>query len=101
MTTIREAFETMAWGPAPESAAAAQAWLDKHGRAFGHFINGAWCAPAGGARLATVNPANGVEIAQVARGSTQDVDAAVAAARGPSSMYASRSSVASSATTVR
>jgi aldehyde dehydrogenase (NAD+) len=81
MTTIREAFETMAWGPAPESAAAAQAWLDKHGRVLGHFINGAWCAPADGARLATVNPANGVEIAQVAQGSARDVDAAVAAAR--------------------
>jgi len=81
MTTIREAFETMAWGPAPESAAAAQAWLDKHSSVLGHFINGAWCAPADGARLATVNPANGVEIAQVAQGSAQDVDAAVAAAR--------------------
>jgi aldehyde dehydrogenase (NAD+) len=87
MTTIREAFDTMAWGPAPESAAAAQAWLDKHGRVLGHFINGAWCAPAGGARLATVNPANGVEIAQVARGSTQDVDAAVAAARAAQPLW--------------
>ena len=87
MTTIREAFDTMAWGPAPESAAAAQAWLDRHGRMLGHFINGAWCAPAGGARLATVNPANGVEIAQVARGSAQDVDAAVAAARAAQPLW--------------
>ncbi|MEK7668580.1 MAG: aldehyde dehydrogenase family protein, partial [Gemmatimonadota bacterium] len=81
MTTIREAFETMAWGPSPESAATAQAWLDRHGKDFGHFINGAWCAPADGARIATVNPANGVEIAQVAQGSAEDVDAAVTAAR--------------------
>jgi aldehyde dehydrogenase (NAD+) len=81
MTTIREAFETMAWGPAPESAAAAQAWLDRHTRVFGHFIGGTWAPPADGAHLASVNPANGVEIARVAQGSATDVAAAVAAAR--------------------
>ena len=45
MTTVRESFESMAWGPAPESAATAEAWLEQHGKAFGHYIGGAWVAP--------------------------------------------------------
>jgi aldehyde dehydrogenase (NAD+) len=81
MTTIREAFDTMAWGLAPESAAVAQAWLDKHAREFGHYINGAWLAPGEGQRFATTNPASGAELATVAQGSRADVDAAVRAAR--------------------
>jgi len=81
MTSIREAFDTMAWGLAPESPANAEAWLEKHGRAFGHFINGAWVKSAGGERLATINPATGNELATVAQGSKADVAAAVAAAR--------------------
>jgi aldehyde dehydrogenase (NAD+) len=81
MTTVREAFESMQWGPAPESPAQAEAWLEQHGRTFGHFINGAWVEPGGGERFATRNPANGKELAQVAQGSQADVDAAVAAAR--------------------
>jgi len=81
MTSIREAFDTMAWGPAPESPANAEAWLERHGRSFGHFINGAWIEPAAGERFATSNPANGKELAKVAQGGKADVDAAVAAAR--------------------
>jgi aldehyde dehydrogenase (NAD+) len=81
MTSIRDAFDTMAWGPAPESAATAEAWLDQHGRAFGHFIDGGWVAPSPVERFATINPATGKELAQVAQGSKADVDAAVAAAR--------------------
>jgi aldehyde dehydrogenase (NAD+) len=81
MTSIREAFDTMAWGPAPESPATAEAWLSQHGRAFGHFINGAWVKPAGGGRFATSNPATGQELATVAQASKAEVDAAVAAAR--------------------
>jgi aldehyde dehydrogenase (NAD+) len=81
MTSIREAFDTMAWGPAPESAATAEAWLERHGRAFGHFIDGAWVEPSPPERFATINPATGQELAKVAQGSRADVDAAVAAAR--------------------
>ncbi|HEY9385132.1 MAG TPA: hypothetical protein VIP80_16595, partial [Gemmatimonadales bacterium] len=75
MTSIREAFDTMAWGPAPESPATAEAWLSQHQRAFGHFINGAWVEPGGGERFATSNPATGQELAKVAQGSQPDVDA--------------------------
>ena len=73
-----EIFETMDYGPAPESAAEALAWIAAHGPSFGHFINGAFTAP--GATFATRNPATGRELAQITQGTPEDVDAAVAAA---------------------
>ncbi|HSE51899.1 MAG TPA: aldehyde dehydrogenase family protein, partial [Gemmatimonadales bacterium] len=81
MTTIREAFESMAWGVAPESAATAQAWLDKHGKRFGHYVGGDWVLGDGDQGFATINPATGAELARVGQASTEDVDRAVAAAR--------------------
>jgi aldehyde dehydrogenase (NAD+) len=78
---IKDILETMEYGPAPESADVAMSWLDARGRAFDHFIDGAFVAPADGARFAVVNPANESLLAHVAQGSAADVDAAVAAAR--------------------
>ena len=81
MASIPEIFETMAYGPAPEAVAPAQAWLEEHGRRFGHFIGGRWTA-AGAEGFDTLNPA---QRQARSRGSPQataaDVDAAVAAAR--------------------
>ena len=81
MATIAEIFETLAYGPAPESAAIATQWLEAHGRRFGHFIGGAWRPSADGATFATIDPSTGQELAQIAQGGPDDVDAAVAAAR--------------------
>jgi aldehyde dehydrogenase (NAD+) len=75
--SVAEIFETMEWGPAPESAAPAQAWLDAHGRRFGCFVGGRFEPP--GDTFETRNPATGEPLAEVTRGS---VDEAVAAARG-------------------
>ncbi|MBM4186610.1 MAG: aldehyde dehydrogenase family protein [Gemmatimonadetes bacterium] len=69
----------MSWGPAPESAALAHAWLDRHRRRFGHLIGGAMTDPEGPG-LETVNPATGAALARVAQGTAADVDRAVAAA---------------------
>ncbi len=79
MTDVKKAFESLAWGPAPESALLAREWLDHHGRRFGHYIGGAWTVP--GETFTTVEPATGGELAAVAQGSDDDVAAAVAAAR--------------------
>ena len=79
MTTIREAFETMDYGPAPESPQPALDWLDGHRRALGHFVGGAW--RPGAEWFETRNPATTALLARVAQGSAADVDAAVAAAR--------------------
>ncbi|WP_424969835.1 aldehyde dehydrogenase family protein [Dinoroseobacter sp. S76] len=77
--TIKEIFETMEYGPAPEDDGPAKAWLDAHDRVFGCFIGGAFLAA--GKTFATANPARAQELAQVTQASVADVDAAVAAAR--------------------
>ena len=77
--TVRDIFDSMAYGPAPESSAEALAWLAKHKGRFGHWIDGAFTAP--GETFETRNPATGKVLAEVTQGSAADLDAAVAAAR--------------------
>src|SRR5881394_329690 len=81
MATVAKLFETMEYGPAPESEAPALEWIRQHddGR-FGHFSNGRWAQPSEGQFFETINPATTVVLARVAQGSKADVDAAVAAA---------------------
>ena len=80
--SIVEKFMTMEYGPAPEDPREALAWLDRHSRRFGHFINGTWQAPAAGTYFDTADPSTGEKLATVAQGSAADVDSAVKAARG-------------------
>ena len=82
--SIAEKFATMEYGPAPEDPKEAVAWLERHGRQFGHFIGGEWRQPATGEFFETADPSNGERLASVAQGSAADVDAAVAAARSAS-----------------
>jgi aldehyde dehydrogenase (NAD+) len=79
--SIAEKFVTMEYGPAPEDPKEAQSWLERHGHRFGHFMNGAWQAPASGEYFETLDPSNGEKLASIAQGSSADVDAAVRAAR--------------------
>ena len=79
--SIAEKFVTMEYGPAPEDPKEAQAWLERHGHRFGHFINGGWQAPAAGEHFDTLDPSNGEKLAVVAQGSAADIDHAVRAAR--------------------
>ena len=79
--SVAAIFESMEYGPAPESDAHARAWLDDHGRAFGLFIGGEWIEAASGEGFETVNPATGEVLARIAQAGAADVDAAVAAAR--------------------
>ncbi len=79
MNKIAEIFTSLDYGPAPESADVALAWLAAHDNKFGHFINGAWTNP--GKTFASENPANGKKLADVTDGTAADVDAAVKAAR--------------------
>ncbi|MBV8354785.1 MAG: aldehyde dehydrogenase family protein [Candidatus Eremiobacteraeota bacterium] len=48
---------------------------------YGHFIGGAWVPSSDGATFETVNPATEEHLADVAAGTPEDVDRAVAAAR--------------------
>ncbi|MGA8617959.1 MAG: aldehyde dehydrogenase family protein [Candidatus Sulfotelmatobacter sp.] len=79
--SIAEKFVTMEYGPAPEDPKEAQAWLERHGHRFGHFIAGSWQAPAEGKYFDTLDPSNGEKLASVAQGSAADIEAAVRAAR--------------------
>src|ERR1700730_19424126 len=79
--SIAERFVAMEYGPAPEDPKEALAWLDHHGRRFGHFINGAWLQPTAAEYFDTSDPSTGEKLASVAQGSAADVDAAVKAAR--------------------
>ncbi len=79
--TVREIFDTMSYGPAPEGDAVVRAWLAGHGSTFGHYIGGAFTTPAAGDTFDVQDPSTGTHLARVAQGSTHDVEAAVAAAR--------------------
>ncbi len=82
MTSVAEIFETMAYGPAPESDKAARQWLAEHEGTFGQYIDGRWTPPSPDALFDVHDPATGKLLARVTQGSAADVDAAVRAARG-------------------
>ncbi len=77
--TVKEIFDSMEYGPAPESAAEALAWLVDQGDRFGHFIDGVFTDPGDG--FESRNPATGEVLATLSQANRADVDAAVAAAR--------------------
>ena len=85
--SIAEKFVTMEYGPAPEDPKEALTWLDRHGRQFGHFINGTWAKPAAGEYFETTDPSTGEKLAMVAQGSRADIDSAVKAARDASPQW--------------
>ncbi|KAA9133250.1 aldehyde dehydrogenase family protein [Marinihelvus fidelis] len=86
--SVKDIFETMDYGHAPESTAEAEAWLAARDSRLEHFINGEWRAPATGEYFKTRSPARAVDLADVADGDAADVDAAVAAARAAQPAWA-------------
>jgi aldehyde dehydrogenase (NAD+) len=81
MTTVSEIFETMAYGPAPESDKQAREWIAQHGGEFGVFVDGRWARAESGELFDVINPATAAPLARVTQAGPADVDAAVAAAR--------------------
>ena len=77
--TVKEIFETMDYGPAPESSAEALAWLADRGGIAGHYVDGKWGPQRDD--FASSNPATGARLAGVTKGTKAEVDQAVAAAR--------------------
>ena len=80
MTRVAEIFQTMEYGPAPESAEAVRAWLARHEDGFGLFVGGDWVKATGGT-LSALEPATGNPLARVGVATPKDVDRAVASAR--------------------
>ncbi len=85
--SIAEIFETMEYGPAPESAGPAQAWLDAHDRRFGIFIDGRWTEPDEEHLFESANPANGRPLARITQATAAEVDGAVTAARSAFALW--------------
>jgi aldehyde dehydrogenase (NAD+) len=81
MTTVSEVFQTLDWGPAPESDKPAREWLASHDSTFGHYIGGRWTEPVESALFGVIDPSSGRNVARVSQGSAEEVDAAVLAAR--------------------
>ncbi|SFR58790.1 aldehyde dehydrogenase family protein [Litoreibacter janthinus] len=77
--TVKNILETMDYGPAPESAAEALAWLDSKSRQFGHYIDGKFTAPT--QDFTSKNPATGEVLARLSQARQDDIDTAVIAAR--------------------
>jgi aldehyde dehydrogenase (NAD+) len=79
--TVAELFETMAYGPAPESDKPALEWVARHGGEFGLFVGGRWTKGQTDERFDVINPATTARLARVTQAGAADVAAAVAAAR--------------------
>lgn len=90
MPRVADLFQTMDYGPAPESDAEARAWLARHGGRFGHFVNGAFTK--GGTTFEVYDPSTTQPLAKVTQGSARDVDTAVAAARKAYAKWSKRPS---------
>ncbi len=84
--TVPEIFETMDYGPAPESAAEALAWLVDRGDRFGHFIDGAMTEPR--SDFSSRNPATSEVLAHLSQATSDEVDTAVSAARAAQPKWA-------------
>ncbi len=89
MRPLNEILATMDYGPSPETTREAQAWLDRHQRRFGLFIDNQWSEPA--ALFASRNPVDGEPVAEITQASVDDVDRAVAAARAAQPAWAALS----------
>ena len=77
--SVKDIFDTMDYGTAPEGASEAFAWITSRGAHFGHFIDGSFTEP--GAGFDSRNPATGETLASLTTATQADVDSAVAAAR--------------------
>lgn len=79
--TIKEIYQNMEYGPAPESNKESEAFLDAHKRKFQLFINGKWTKPNSGEYFESISPSTTAKLAMVAEANQKDVDDAVKAAK--------------------
>lgn len=79
--SVRALYDSMSYGPAPEADGSVREWIRTAATdgAFGHYIGGRWVKAT--EQFEVQEPATGKPLAQVAQGSGDDVNAAVAAAR--------------------
>ncbi len=78
--SIASIFETMEYGPAPESKEMAEQWLNERKPNLKQFINGKWVAPKSKKYMVSHNPSNMKKLASIPLSGKADVDSAVKAA---------------------
>ncbi len=86
--TVAEIFQSMAYGPAPESDAEARRWIASRGGEGAHHIGGARYRAPDAELFDVFEPATGERLARVPQGTADDVDRAVAAARAAQPAWA-------------
>lgn len=78
---INEILENMEYGPAPESRAFADKWLDKHKRRLKMYVDGEWKTSSENKWFKSISPADEGELCEIAEATKVDVDVAVKAAK--------------------
>ncbi|MEY4092760.1 MAG: hypothetical protein RLZZ496_1942, partial [Pseudomonadota bacterium] len=86
--SVAHYFKTMDYGTAPEADSEARAWLKRHAKGFGHFIDGRFVASSSKKSFETREPATGKPLALIAQGTKADIAAAVKAARAAQPKWA-------------
>jgi aldehyde dehydrogenase (NAD+) len=81
MNSVREIFETMDYGPAPESADVAIDWLEAHRSTFHPLINGAFPRFIDESYFNSIDPRDGRTLARIVECREIEVNAAVEAAK--------------------
>ncbi|MCB1337724.1 MAG: aldehyde dehydrogenase family protein [Maritimibacter sp.] len=84
--SIKDIYDTMDWGTAPESASVALDWIESRGGIAGNYVNGQW-GPLR-ADIDIFNPATGERLAGLTKSTAGEVNAAVAAARAAQPKWA-------------
>jgi aldehyde dehydrogenase (NAD+) len=80
MSTVRDIFDSMEYGPAPEAPDLTLRWLKKHQQRFHPFIDGNFLDVPDAQMFESINPCNGEPIATLTQCGQAEVDAAVKAA---------------------
>ena len=62
---IKEIYDNMVYGPAPETAAPAVEFLENHKRSFDLFIGGEWVKPNSKKYIDSTNPSNKEFLAKI------------------------------------
>lgn len=78
---VASIFESMEYGPAPESKEQAEKWLKEHGPQFKQYINGKWVTPKTGKYIISRNPCSQQKLASIPHSGKADVSVAVSAAK--------------------
>jgi aldehyde dehydrogenase (NAD+) len=78
--SVASIFETMEYGPAPESKEMAEQWLKDRKPNLKQFINGKWVAPKSKKYMVSYNPCSQKKLASVPLSGKADVSDAVKAA---------------------